>query len=77
VTNVKAIGVGMALAVLVDATIVRALLVPAFMRLAGRWNWWAPRSLKVIHERLADSQGRRPSAAIRTRGWMPRGGDTA
>jgi len=36
------IGVGLTVAVLVDATLVRALLVPATMRLLGRWNWWAP-----------------------------------
>jgi putative drug exporter of the RND superfamily len=40
---VKLIGVGLTLAVLMDATVVRGLLVPAFMRLAGRANWWAPR----------------------------------
>jgi trehalose monomycolate/heme transporter len=39
---IKMIGVGMILAILVDATVVRALLVPASMRLLGRWNWWAP-----------------------------------
>ena len=39
---IKALGFGMALAVLVDATIVRGILVPAFMRVAGNWNWWAP-----------------------------------
>jgi RND superfamily putative drug exporter len=39
---VKQLGLGMALAVAIDATIVRALLVPATMRLLGRWNWWAP-----------------------------------
>jgi RND superfamily putative drug exporter len=39
---IKALGIGMALAVALDATIVRALLVPATMRLLGRWNWWAP-----------------------------------
>ena len=39
---IKAIGIGMGIAVLLDATIVRALLVPATMRLLGRWNWWAP-----------------------------------
>jgi RND superfamily putative drug exporter len=38
---VKQLGVGMAIAVAVDATIVRGLLVPATMRLLGRWNWWA------------------------------------
>ena len=39
---IKMLGVGMLVAVLVDATLVRALLVPATMRLLGRWNWWAP-----------------------------------
>jgi uncharacterized membrane protein YdfJ with MMPL/SSD domain len=42
---IKMIGVGMVVAILVDATIVRALLVPATMRLLGRWNWWAPAPL--------------------------------
>ena len=39
---VKAIGIGLGIAVVVDATVVRLLLVPATMRLLGRWNWWAP-----------------------------------
>jgi RND superfamily putative drug exporter len=39
---IKALGIGMALAVALDATVVRALLVPATMRLLGKWNWWAP-----------------------------------
>jgi putative drug exporter of the RND superfamily len=39
---VKALGFGIALAVFLDATIVRALLVPATMRLMGHWNWWRP-----------------------------------
>lgn len=43
VVLIKAIGLGMALAVLVDATLIRALMVPAVMRLMGRWNWWAPK----------------------------------
>ena len=42
VTLIKAIGLGLALAIAVDATVVRALVVPAAMRLMGRWNWWAP-----------------------------------
>ena len=42
---IKMIGVGLLIAVLVDATIIRALLVPATMRLLGRANWWAPRPL--------------------------------
>jgi putative drug exporter of the RND superfamily len=49
---IKAIGLGMGLAVLVDATIVRAFLVPAAMRLMGRWNWWAPKPLARLHRRL-------------------------
>jgi RND superfamily putative drug exporter len=39
---VKALGIGMALAVIIDATLVRGLLVPATMRLLGDWNWWLP-----------------------------------
>jgi RND superfamily putative drug exporter len=50
---VKLIGVGMIVAILVDATLVRALLVPATMRLLGRWNWWAPGPLRRLHERPA------------------------
>ncbi len=42
VVFIKAFGLGLALAILIDATIVRGLIVPAAMRLMGRWNWWAP-----------------------------------
>ena len=49
---IKAIGLGMGLAVMMDATIVRALLVPAAMRLMGDWNWWAPGPLSRLHRRL-------------------------
>jgi RND superfamily putative drug exporter len=45
---VKAIGIGMALAVFFDATIVRALLVPATMKLLGNWNWWLPKPLARV-----------------------------
>ncbi|HJO06751.1 MAG TPA: MMPL family transporter, partial [Chloroflexota bacterium] len=45
IVSVKALGLGIALAVGLDATIVRGLLVPATMCLLGRWNWWAPASL--------------------------------
>ena len=48
VTMIKAMGIGMGIAVIVDATIVRALLVPATMRLLGRWNWWAPGGLALL-----------------------------
>jgi uncharacterized membrane protein YdfJ with MMPL/SSD domain len=50
--TIKSIGVGMALAVALDATIVRVLLVPATMRLLGRWNWWAPGPLGRLAERF-------------------------
>ena len=46
VTSIKTMGFGVALAVLLDATLIRALLVPALMRLMGERNWWAPKSLK-------------------------------
>jgi RND superfamily putative drug exporter len=56
VTLMKMFGIGMTLAVLVDAFVVRAALVPAFMRLAGRANWWAPRFLRRLHERFGFSE---------------------
>jgi RND superfamily putative drug exporter len=49
---VKQLGVGLAVAVIVDATLVRCLLVPATMTLMGRWNWWAPRGLRRVHARF-------------------------
>ncbi|WP_338933039.1 MMPL family transporter [Streptomyces netropsis] len=52
ITLLKLIGCGLATAVLVDATVVRGVLVPAFMRLTGHANWWAPRPLAVLHRRL-------------------------
>jgi RND superfamily putative drug exporter len=52
VTSMKLIGFGVSFAILLDATIIRALLVPALMRIAGRWNWWAPGPLRRLHERL-------------------------
>jgi uncharacterized membrane protein YdfJ with MMPL/SSD domain len=52
VVFVKELGVGIAVGVLVDATLVRALLVPSLMKLLGRWNWWAPGPLRRLHERL-------------------------
>lgn len=51
---IKALGVGVAIAVALDATIVRALLVPATMRLFGKWNWWAPRWMeRLLSGRIA------------------------
>jgi uncharacterized membrane protein YdfJ with MMPL/SSD domain len=53
---IKENGVGTALAVLIDASIVRALLVPALMELLGKWNWWAPAPLRRLHERIGVSE---------------------
>jgi RND superfamily putative drug exporter len=50
--TIKSLGVGMAIAVALDATIIRVLLVPATMRLLGRWNWWAPGPLRSLADRL-------------------------
>jgi uncharacterized membrane protein YdfJ with MMPL/SSD domain len=52
----KQVAVGQAAGVLIDATIVRALLVPALMRLFGEWNWWAPAPLKRIQRRYGFQQ---------------------
>jgi RND superfamily putative drug exporter len=49
---IKQLGLGTAAAVAIDATIVRALLVPALMKLLGELNWWAPRPLARLHARL-------------------------
>jgi RND superfamily putative drug exporter len=53
---VKQIAIGMAFGVMIDATIVRALLVPSLMRLLGEWNWWAPGPLRRIYLRLGISE---------------------
>lgn len=56
VAFMKMFAIGMTLAVLVDAFVVRATLVPAFMRLAGEANWWAPRWMKRVHARIGISE---------------------
>src|SRR5256712_3953138 len=53
VVIIKAIGVGLAIAIAVDATIVRILIVPSVMRILGRANWWAPRPLRWLHTRIS------------------------
>ena len=57
VAVMRLFGTGLTLAILVDATLVRLVLVPAFMHVAGRWNWWAPRPLVRLHSRLGISEG--------------------
>jgi RND superfamily putative drug exporter len=67
ITFIKLFGLGLAMAVLMDATVVRATLVPAFMKLAGDANWWAPAPLKRLQERFGlhevPPEDRAPSVA--------------
>jgi RND superfamily putative drug exporter len=58
---IKELGVGTALAVLIDATIVRALLVPSLMELLGKWNWWAPKPLRRLHQRIGLDEAAAPA----------------
>lgn len=60
VVIIKAIGIGMAIAVAIDATLVRALVVPATMRLLGDLNWWAPRPLARLYRRLGLGEAHSP-----------------
>jgi RND superfamily putative drug exporter len=53
----KQIAVGEAAAVIIDTTIVRALLVPALMGLFGEWNWWAPAPLRRLQARFGFAEG--------------------
>jgi RND superfamily putative drug exporter len=52
VSFMRMFGVGLTVAILVGATLVRMLLVPAIMHVLGRWNWWAPKPLAKLHERF-------------------------
>lgn len=64
VTNTKMLGLGIALAVLMDAMVVRSLLVPAVMKLTGRATWWAPGPLRRLHARFGLSEGESAPAAV-------------
>ncbi|MCX5261331.1 MMPL family transporter [Streptomyces canus] len=78
VTNTKMLGLGIALAVLMDAMIVRSLLVPAVMRLTGRATWWAPAPLRRFHERFGLSEGEAgPSRGAEDRHATPPRGATS
>ncbi|MFD3999214.1 MMPL family transporter [Streptomyces rubiginosohelvolus] len=64
VTNTKMLGLGIALAVLMDAMVVRSLLVPAVMKLMGRSTWWAPAPLRAFHRRFGLSEGEAAPAVV-------------
>jgi RND superfamily putative drug exporter len=66
VVIIKAIGIALAIAVAIDATIVRILIVPSVMRLLGRANWWAPRPLAWLHRRIGAGEPR-PAASVAAR----------
>lgn len=63
VVFMKAMGLGLLLSVIVDATLVRMLLVPASLRLLGHLNWWAPRPLLVLYRRFNMSEAERAPEA--------------
>jgi RND superfamily putative drug exporter len=62
VVFLKELGLGTALAVLIDASVIRGLLVPSLMALLGDWNWWAPRPLRLVHKRVGLDEGPPPPA---------------
>jgi RND superfamily putative drug exporter len=64
ISLLKLVGVGLGLAVAMDATVIRAILVPAVMRLAGRLNWWAPPLLRAVHQRIGLHEGPGPEEPV-------------
>ncbi|ORV10376.1 MMPL family transporter [Mycobacterium celatum] len=68
VSFIRMLGLGLTLAVLADATLVRMVLVPAFMHLFGPWSWWAPKPLAWLHERFAP--GEAAAAKVARRHWV-------
>jgi RND superfamily putative drug exporter len=62
VSIVKSFGIGLSIAVLMDAFVIRATLVPAFMRIAGEANWWAPAWMRRVHERIGIGERTEPVA---------------
>jgi uncharacterized membrane protein YdfJ with MMPL/SSD domain len=74
VTTIKMLGIGTVVAVALDAALVRTLLVPATMRLLGRWNWWAPAPLARFYRRFGLHEGDvpgRPASELETAGSRP------
>ena len=71
VAFMRMFGVGLTLAVIADATLVRMLLLPAFMHLLGRWNWWAPKPLARLHERIGISESGDDPPTVEKRERVP------
>lgn len=68
ISFIEMFGLGLALAIVMDATLIRGVLVPAFMRLAGEANWWAPQWMRRIHDRIGISEGGSPPATTTAAG---------
>jgi RND superfamily putative drug exporter len=66
ITFIKLFGIGLTMAVVMDATLIRATLVPAFMRLAGEANWWAPRALRKVYARWGIHEVPEPAVPVRS-----------
>lgn len=66
ISFIQQIGIAVAVGVLVDAFVVRSLLVPALMGLMGKWNWWAPMWLRTIHDKVGLSEGEEPRSGAAT-----------
>jgi trehalose monomycolate/heme transporter len=64
VTITKMMGASMIVALVVDTTVIRVLLVPATMKLLGRANWWAPAPLRRLHDRMGIDEGREPTPTV-------------
>jgi RND superfamily putative drug exporter len=62
----KMFGIGTALAIVIDATVIRGVVVPAFLRLAGEFNWWAPAPLRWLHDRIGLSEAPEPEPQTET-----------
>ncbi len=74
ITFIKLFGIGLTMAVLMDATLIRGTLVPAFMRLAGEANWWAPGPLRRFHDKYGFSESESQSVPEDDKHDGPRGG---
>ena len=64
VSFMRMFGLGLTLAILVDATLVRMVLLPAFMHVMGEWNWWAPKWMTKLHNRIGIEDGLRSERPV-------------
>ncbi len=72
----KMLGIGMVAVILIDATLIRAVLVPVSMRLAGRANWWAPAPLRAFHARFGISESVSAVNPPESARWRAQSGET-